>query len=469
MANNEIMKVAQKAVVGTGSGVVGGLAGYGAGWKAKITNCHTLNGKIHGERLVGGLIGEIDYQSTGLNQVVNCSSDCEVEATGVYAGGLVGYGGAGACRNGSNEPTDFFSFVNSKTSGSIDISAAPGTSGESLHMQSFIGGIVGATCLSFGGNGMKDNTSSMKISVKSRTSVDDRYVSNGANLYDSLFVGGLAGYFNSGVAVPSALNISKSSFSGSISVDDSLSMAYIGGIVGGMMQRMNHTQGGNGHAVLFSGVKAESEGKLIDYKVSAGARPSAAALVANVGGICGLCDELYSMELSDVKGSINVSGNFAGDSLLVGGIAGKAFVSGASYFLMQKAFVNGDILVTANAEQTRVGFLVGSALLNKNYTVKSVYHYGKNDASVAKPFGSLLYLGNEFSDDWMTDVSLTYAVRNAVEESLDESTLSGYKTVAQMQDDEFVNFLKIPFSTEKSRLILPTYTSSVPAEAYKSN
>ena len=31
MANNEIMKVAQKAVVGTGSGVVGGLAGCSGG------------------------------------------------------------------------------------------------------------------------------------------------------------------------------------------------------------------------------------------------------------------------------------------------------------------------------------------------------------------------------------------------------------------------------------------------------
>ncbi len=406
---------------------------------------------------VGGLIG-YDSLMAGMSVTISGSSANAVLVDSVrsagnyhyYAGGLVGYGGAGACRNGTQEPTDFISFVNSKTSGSIDLSAAPKTSGESLHMQSFVGGIVGAACLS-SGTGLKENSSSMKISVKSRTFVDEKYVSNGAYLYDSLFVGGLAGYFNTGVAIPAALSISKSTFGGSISVDDSLSISYVGGIVGSMMQRVNHSQGGNGHAVEFSGVKAEAaSGKLIDYKVNAPSKPSVSPLIANIGGICGLCDELYTLELSNVRGSIEVSGNFAGDSLLVGGLIGKAYASGVPYVHIQKAFVDGDVIVPDMPEQTKVGFLVGSSNFNTNYNVKSAYHYGASDKTVTKPFGSLLYRGNEGSNDWMTDVSVSYVVRNAETENMNAIQFNGTKTLSQMQNDEFLTFLKTPFSTEKN-------------------
>lgn len=406
---------------------------------------------------VGGLIG-YDSLMAGMSVTISGSSANAVLVDSVrsagnyhyYAGGLVGYGGAGACRNGTQEPTDFISFVNSKTSGSIDLSAAPKTSGESLHMQSFVGGIVGAACLS-SGTGLKENSSSMKISVKSRTSVDEKYVSNGAYLYDSLFVGGLAGYFNTGVAIPAALSISKSTFGGSISVDDSLSVSYVGGIVGSMMQRVNNSQGGNGHAVEFSGVKAEAaSGKLIDYKVNAPSKPSVSPLIANIGGICGLCDELYTLELSNVRGSIEVSGNFAGDSLLVGGLIGKAYASGVPYAHIQKAFVDGDVIVPDMPEQTKVGFLVGSSNFNTNYNVKSAYHYGASDKTVTKPFGSLLYRGNEGSNDWMADVSVSYVVRNAETENMNAIQFNGTKTLSQMQNDEFLAFLKTPFSTEKN-------------------
>lgn len=435
------------------SPVPGNFSMKNSHFEGTITGASVSNG---GAMAVGGLIGS-DSLMAGMSVTIDGSSANSiivdsVRASGKYSyhvGGLVGYGSAGACRNGSSAASsaEYLSITNSKTLGSIDLSGEASAAGESFHMQTFVGGIVGAACLSHDGNGLKTDSSSMTISVKSRNTVD----AANNNRYDSLFVGGLAGYFNTGVAVPNALPVSKSVFTGSIAVDDSLNMAYIGGIVGGMMQRSDYSNGGNGHAIEFSGVKAENSGKLIDYKVTATTRPSTEALIANIGGICGLCDELYTLQLSNVIGSINVSGDFVGDSLLVGGLVGKAYASGVSYINVQKVFVNGDINVPALPEHVKVGYLVGSANFNRKiYTIKSAYHNGANDANVTKPFGNLLSNGIEVSDDWMTDANVSYVVRNGDAENLDATLFNGVKTVAQMQNDAFLAFLKEPFATEKN-------------------
>lgn len=432
--------------------VLGNFSMKNSHFEGTITGASVSAG---GKMAVGGLIGS-DSLMAGMSVTIDGSSANpvivdSVRASGKYsyhAGGLVGYGSAGACSNGSSATasSEYLSITNSKTLGSIDLSGEASAAGESFHMQTFVGGIVGAACLSHDGNGLKTDSSSMKISVKSRNTVDAA-----SSLYDSLFVGGLVGYFNTGVAVPNALPITKSIFTGSIAVDDSLNMAYIGGIAGGMLQRTNFVNGGNGHAVEFSGVRAENSNKLIDYKVSATAKPSSAGLIANIGGICGLCDELYTLQLSNVIGSINVSGNVAHDSLLVGGLIGKTYASGVSYVNIQKTFVNGDINVPDLPDQVKVGYLVGSANFNtKAYTIKSAYHNGANDAKVTKPFGSLLSSGMDASDDWMTNENFSYVVRNGEAENLDAVQFNGVKTLVQMQDDEFVDFLKEPFSTEKN-------------------
>lgn len=434
----------------------GDIAIKNSSFEGTITGASVAEG---GKMNVGGLIGlDSLMKSKSLvidGSVVKATIEDSVRAVGKYGyhvGGIVGYGSAGSCNAGFDKASDFVSIKNSTASGSISIYGAAASKDESFHMQTFVGGLAGAVCLSHNGDGLKNNSSSMAISVKSRNTVDER-ADDQKLRFDSLFVGGLAGYFNTGVANPEDLLISKSSFTGSIVVDDSLGMAYIGGIVGGMMQRRDDSQGGNGHAVSFSGVKVESNGTLIDYKATAMAKPAGdtKSLTVNIGGICGLCDEIYSLHLSSVKGSIDVSGNFAGDSLLVGGLIGKSYASSVQYVDLQKVFMDGDIAVpTTLGEKAKVGFLVGSANFNKPYTIQSVYHYGANDATVTKPFGTLLYMGNEASGNWMTDKNISYVVRNAEVENLDENQKNGTKTLAQMQDDEFLNFLKEPFSTERN-------------------
>lgn len=402
------------------------------------------------ERIIalGGLVG-YDSLMAGMSVVVdkgsvNANISDSLTAAGnyyYYAGGIMGYGGEGACRNGSGNPDDALSITNVTTSGSITAKAsAKDVAG--LHVQSFVGGIVGAACLSEMEGGFAGNTASMNIAMNMKTAADNNLVSNGSVVYDTLMVGGIAGFVNTAISTL-PLEIVKDNFTGSISVEDSLNTTIIGGIVGGMLQRGASFQG-NGHLISFSSVKVEND-KVIDYKTNSTAKPFSPMLVSSVGGVCGFCSQFQSMDLIGVKGSINVSGDFAGDTLIVGGLAGGLYASDAIYSRVTRTFVNGDILVDANAAHKKVGFIMGSATFGVGCTLTSNYHYGENDASVTKPAGEL-YKGGDVSEGWKTSVNVSYTVRNGDAEDLDPVQFNGTKLAAEMKTDNFTKFLKEPYT-----------------------
>lgn len=118
----------------TGFSHLGGLVGYVNG--GEISNCQ-VSGVIHGQSFIGGLIGdsELGLVSNGIpvNNIVNdCSSDVDVYATGVAAGGFIGHsywtnihsGHSMGEVNGNNEVGGFVGRYNS--SGAITDSYSSG-------------------------------------------------------------------------------------------------------------------------------------------------------------------------------------------------------------------------------------------------------------------------------------------------------------------------------------------------------
>lgn len=399
---------------------------------------------------VGGIVGWDSLQTNDMSLSIEESNaeatiQDSVETAGnyyYYAGGITGYGDDRLCNNGVKDASAAMSFSNNTASGSINIKASSSDI-EGLHVQTFVGGVVGTACLSQSAKNFVGNTSSVDIALDIKTVADENLVTNGANVYDTLIVGGLAGFVATGLTT--TLQVSKDVFKGSISVEDNLNTTMIGGIIGGTLQRGVNTQG-NGHKIDFASMKVEKlNEKFVDYKMNSATKPYSALQISRVGGICGFCSELEKMDLISVMGSIEVSGNSAGDSLLVGGLAGSLYASEATLAFITRSFVNGDIAVSANAANKKVGFMIGSAVFNKGCALTSNYHYGENDADVTMPAGAL-YRGGELAETWMSSINVSYTVRNGAAENLDEIQFNGTKLAANMKVDEFTKFLKAPYA-----------------------
>ena len=158
----------------------------------------------------------------------NCSHKGIIRAES-YAGGLLGYGSS--CISGSQDSSDFFSFLNSRTDGSIEI-AGSSTAEPGLHSQTYLGGLAGTACLAQAeALGLVNDTSSVAILARVKTAPRSVY---GSPVRDSLFVGGMLGFVEVAVTKPNIL--SDVVYSGTIYVEDSLSNVLVGGIVGGFPQ-----------------------------------------------------------------------------------------------------------------------------------------------------------------------------------------------------------------------------------------
>ena len=206
---------------------------------------------------VGGLVGFDSTESSASFQVVdgyaNIDMTDNLKKAGDYqyfAGGIVGYGAS--CSNGSVNDADFLSVKNSKTEGSISLSASAAAV-DGLHSDAYLGGVVGSACLAQAKDlGIVNDTSSVKITSKVKTAVDDVKVVNGAPARDSVYVGGVIGFASVAVAnKPST--ISGVYYDGSIVVEDSLNNVFVGGILGGF------TKVEGGKTLKFENVIARSE------------------------------------------------------------------------------------------------------------------------------------------------------------------------------------------------------------------
>ena len=454
--NGEIVptKISGGASMGGLFGVLHVYTDYNTSATGKfVVRTSKFDGKIYDAAspnviAVGGLLGLDSIDAGRAVRVMNSASKMDAKDSltvagnyRYYAGGIVGYGGS--CNSGSGNGEEYLSVTTSKTDGSITLSAS-GAAVEGLHSDAYLGGVVGYACLAqTKGLGLVSDTSSVKITSKVKTAVDNLKKSNNNAARDSVYVGGVIGYAKVAVAKPAIL--SGLYYDGSIAVEDSLNNVFVGGILGGFSK----IEGAK--SLQFENVVARNA-QLIFYQAKETAKVNTTnTQVTNVGGLCGVCDEIGMMDRVGVSGNISVTGSkYAGNSLLVGGLVGSTYASEAKMEL-HNAFSIGDINVSANnsdggsSYEKRVGYLFGKAVLYKAYDVKSAYHYGEKDSSVDKPFGFLT--DETAADNWRVNDNIHYVVRNAKENVLESSHHNG--TVNFVKSSEFAGFLNAAYDDEK--------------------
>jgi len=479
---------------------LGGIAGFFSTTGETVENVHvyskyktdeTVSSKISGGAAMGGLFGARMTPSTGkafklLNSqfdgLISEASSSELVAVGgligldstfdksvkiegsiakvsiadalkneqnyrYFAGGAVGYGGS--CGNGGTDVEAFLSISNTKTSGSIEVAASGAEVGD-IHVQTFLGGLVGSACFAQDENlGLVNDTSSVVISAKVKTS--DRDVYN-TNTRDTVFVGGIVGFMNVAVANKSD-TLSGLLYTGSISVEDSLSDVFIGGVVGGF------TQSEGGKSLYFRNVVvgnlATDNANLITYKAVPATTAAASKQLTKIGGVCGVCKEISMMDRVGVKGNVSATGAYAGDSLIVGGLVGWLY-SNTAILNVKNSFVNGDIKVDAlvgDGKRKLVGYLIGDVALyygiEKGYEIKSSYHYGENDLSDApNPFGE--FEAPSLLTDWKVSDNIHYVVRNGDAADYTPAHHNGTELATAMKKSSFAGFLNKAYGIEEN-------------------
>ena len=408
---------------------------------------------------LGGLVGldsSIAGMSTSiLSSTANVVISDSIEKVALYryhAGGLLGYGSS--CNSSMDAYDDFLSILNSKTSGSITV-AASAKAVEGLHSHTYLGGIAGRGCLAQASDkGLLNDTSSVSITSRVKTGLDDKYVSNGNYAHDSLFIGGMIGYVQASVTKTNELSGLR--YTGSIAVEDSINNTFIGGIVGSFLQ----LEGAK--SLHFKDVLVNNE-SLITYKAVEGSYSSLDKQAAKIGGLCGFCREVAMVEFVGVTGKIDVSGSYSGDTLLVGGFLGSTS-STSNDFILKNSFMIGDVSVSMTSEYSKVGYFIGLAFWNsakQKYELSSSYHYGANDLDVG-PFG-MLNNGSDITGNWKTNDNIHFVIRNGESQSLTPAPThqNGTEVAETMASSAFAGFLNKYYS------VAGGYTEADYAWSYK--
>ena len=392
------------------------------------------NGTSSAVVAVGGLVGldsSIAQMSVRyLNSVADVTiSDSLKDASlySYYAGGILGYGGA--CGSSTKKGEDFVSITGVKTTGSITV-AASGKAFDGLHSQTYLGGIAGSVCIAQADNmGFVNDTSSVSISSKIKTSLDAKRMANNSPARDEVYIGGMIGFVN--VAVAETDVLSGLRYTGSIYVEDSLNNVNIGGVIGGFLQKVG------GRSLHFKNISIKNA-DLITYKAVEAENSVISKQTTKVGGLCGFCNEIAMIEKVGVSGNINVSGAYSGDSILVGGLVGTTY-STNHRFNLKNSFMVGDVLVTATGKSVKTGYLVG-AVQSAKFEIQSSYHYSENET--VEPFGALN--GTEdFSANWKTCDSVHYIIRNGSTKEIApaQKHQNGTFLAESMKTSSFAGFL----------------------------
>lgn len=387
---------------------------------------------------VGGLVGRDSLLAFTkfeiVNSTANISFEDEVKSAGRYryfAGGILGYGNNCAS---SNRNTDFVVIEKAKSTGSMMVSASD-KAVENLHVDVTMGGIAGAACIAMENRGFKDNSSSVSLTSKVKTTGD------------SITVGGMIGSIF--VADAKGASLTGLNYTGKITVEDSLSESFVGGVLG----QFREAEGGR--TVTFKNVYVSADGgTLVDYKLLAPADPKLDKPIGTrIGGVCGYCKETGVSEKIGIMGGISVEGgnNYAGDLLYVGGIMGYTHNPSVS-LMIEKTFTQGDMMVDAAATSTKVGYLVGYGLATQqkgSYTFRSNYHYSENDNVDA--FGFLSDTdaqGDGLGAGWISNENISYNIRNGLESTYASNDLhNGFATKSEMKTRNFAGELNRVFSS----------------------
>ncbi len=392
---------------------------------------------------VGGLVGR-DSSIARMSVVIDQSSANvnildSIETAGnyrYYVGGILGYGNN--CVS-STKVDDFVSIFDSKASGNIRV-AASAKAVKDLHMQTYMGGIAGATCLAMGEHGLDRDTASVIITSDVKTAADTKNSPNTNISFDTLSIGGFLGSANIASGTES-LTLSNLLFTGKIVINDSLNHVRAGGVIGA------YTEAEGGKPISFENIVANAEGNmLINYNTAASSKPATTNVKKTmIGGVCGYCRELALIENVGLTGIISAIGAFAGDELLVGGLVGANY-STATNQTIAKTYTIGDVTavtVAGPSDIVKVGYLMGSDSIFSTATFNSNYHFGKNES--AGPIG-VLYTGNDETAGWAANDAFHYTMRNGDEKKYTDVHHNGTELAANMQKSSFAGLMNGAFA-----------------------
>lgn len=406
----------------------------------QLTNASSVD-KI----MIGGLIGmdSISAASQVPFKIQNSSANIKIEDVlqepemrSYYAGGILGYGSS--CQNAADASSAFVTMSGLNTTGSISIGASA-KSIPGIHGDFYLGGLAGSACFAQAeGMGLLNDTSSVEIVSRIKTAFDENRLANGFPSYDSVFVGGMVGDFNT-AASTAENNISNLLYQGSITVRDSMSHLHVGGILGAFTM----VQGSK--SLRFENVKVNTDKVSVVFE---GSKHAGSNLqTAKIGGICGLCKEIKTMHHVGFNGNLLASGTYWGDTLLVGGLVGSTSIMEGELDV-NGVYVQGNIQVDDFPEVqgvgstlfVKVGYVMGFVMTYRDYEIKSIYHYGESDAAVSMPVG-YFYTGVDVAPGWKTNEKFKYVIRNAASLDLSETLDNGTVLADSMKKSSFAGML----------------------------
>lgn len=340
----------------------------------------SLKNSVSSDPGVGGFIGRatrdqsnqkflISISRGRSNIVINEKFDGTMTGTSYFAGGFLGYGND-ATADIKNQP---LSIKGSKVSGEIKVSG----DNTEKSLKVVVGGLAGYAYFADNGNAIINDTSLVAIDVDVVTT-------------DSVLAGGFVGRAEIPDRVVSTLDVDNSMYNGGITVSKNRGGSYIGGAIGIVRK------GENGNHTRFNKVQILG-GKLISLK--GGVVDPVESKNAYVGGLCGYCRTLSTLNLSSVEGDIEVLGNL-NDSLYVGGFVGNASNSTMPFVMENNRFI-GDIVLDDEVKKSKVlaGYMYGYARItaNAHHSLASNFHVG---ADALEAFGNFYYGSNGNSNPW---------------------------------------------------------------------
>lgn len=285
-----------------------------------------------------------------------------------YAGGFLGWSSSDNSNSVRDYPDDFVTFAHSKASGKISLANFSATQKNKM----FVGGFAGYTPLAHNDSALFADTSNVDIGIDL------------VNLQsDSVGVGGFVGYLrNKSATNESALiNIEKSVYSGSISVNNSGAKTFVGGVAG-VYWGMD-----NPHALKMKNVFVSGT-DLLNVSTDG----------AKVGGICGTANSVAILDRVAVNG--NITAHSGKDSLYVGGMMGY-ISSNALAFSWTNSYYLGTISATSSsAVPPLAGYLAGEFSSRSGngleHKIFSNYHSGSDNVDAFGKFN----IDQQNATDW---------------------------------------------------------------------
>ena len=413
-------------------GEVSYLQNHGEGGALVILNS-SFNGEISNAQssdtaYVGGFIGKDLLDVGGSVKIIKSSSNVDISDAMAnealryyYVGGLVAWGSTNIGDGSKYSAGSHISFVDSKVSGNISL----GNSSATEKMKVFVGGLGGYVPLAHNDSALFADTSNVDINVNMENLVAD-----------SVGVGGFIGFLrNNGVTQTSEIvNVQNSVFSGEISVKNTKTKTFAGGIVGAYWGMDNP------HALSMKNVFVTGD-NLLDVSATG----------AKVGGICGIANSVSNLDRVAVLGNISVT-NYS-DSVYVGGLMGSIFSSAMDFNWSNTYFIGnvGASVVQPSTAPSLVGYLAGGLEAKGNgfhHVIKSNYHSGTDNVDAFGAFNGW----QQGVTDWATPDTkcndqypcweVSHNVRNGDVENLNAFS-NGTLTQEEIQSAYLADFLNV--------------------------